>query len=31
VQLSALPWFWPLQESFDLWVLFKLRGPQAPR
>jgi adenylate cyclase len=28
--LAALPWFWPLQESFDLWVLFKLRGPQAP-
>ncbi len=28
--LTALPWFWPLQESFDLWVLFRLRGPQAP-
>ncbi len=28
--LAAAPWFWPLQESFDLWVLFKLRGPKPP-
>ena len=28
--LSAPPWLWPLQESFDLWVLFKLRGPRTP-
>src|SRR5262245_2698680 len=28
--LTALPVLWPLQESFDLWVLFKLRGAKAP-
>ena len=28
--LTGLPAFWPLQESFDLWLLFKLRGPKAP-
>ena len=30
VSVTAVPWFWPLQESFDLWALFKLRGPQSP-
>jgi adenylate cyclase len=28
--LTMTPALWPLQESFDLWLLFKLRGPKAP-
>ena len=28
--LTVLPALWPLQESFDLWLLFKLRGPKSP-
>jgi len=28
--LSASPWLWAVQESFDLWALFKLRGPRTP-
>src|SRR5262245_49759717 len=28
--LTALPVLWPAQESFDLWVLFKLRGVKPP-
>ena len=28
--LTVLPALWPLQESFDLWLLFKLRGAKSP-
>ncbi len=28
--LSVLPQLWALQESFDLWALFELRGPRRP-
>src|SRR5215470_4909421 len=28
--LTALPVLWPVQESFDLWLLFKLRGAKSP-
>ncbi|HTS53168.1 MAG TPA: adenylate/guanylate cyclase domain-containing protein [Burkholderiales bacterium] len=28
--LTLVPVLWPLQESFDLWLLFKLRGPKPP-
>jgi adenylate cyclase len=28
--LSVLPPLWTLQEGFDLWALFGLRGPQSP-
>jgi hypothetical protein len=28
--LCALPQSWPLQESVDLWILFRLRAPQLP-
>jgi len=28
--LTLLPELWPLEESFDLWLLFKLRGPKPP-
>ncbi len=28
--LTVLPALWPLQESFDLWLLFKLRGGKSP-
>ena len=28
--LTVLPALWPLQETFDLWLLFKLRGAKSP-
>jgi len=28
--LAAMPSSWPLQESADLWLLFRLRAPQSP-
>ena len=28
--LTVLPALWPLQESFDLWLLFNLRGAKSP-
>ena len=28
--LTALPLVWPVQESFDLWLLFTLRGAKPP-
>ncbi len=28
--LTVLPVLWPLQETFDLWLLFNLRGAKSP-